>query len=135
MLEDSGTGVSPVHFSANATQTGETPVPLNCGFGVHVRLQLLCFRISRFVFRIFCLVAFLGSFFDQAFRQENQPAHLTPFRDDIADDLSPFALGIHSRKKHSPANTGHADKHEKRMMPQEIQNWIFQVSMHRSALG
>ena len=30
VLENSGTGVSPVHSLTDATQTGETPVPLSC---------------------------------------------------------------------------------------------------------
>src|SRR5450759_1279557 len=79
--------------------------------------------------------AFPRAFFDQAFRQENQAAHLHPFRDDVADDLPPFALRLHFPKQNGPANTGHDDEDQQRMPPKKIQNPVSQMSFHAPALG
>ena len=58
------------------------------------------------------LMTFLRALLNQALCQKNQPGHLSPFRDDVANDLSPLALCIHPPKKRGPADAGHANENQ-----------------------
>jgi len=62
VLENSGTGVSPVHSLTDATQTGETPVPLGCiyrddahGILPRIRFGAGCIRETPNAFGAGCL--------------------------------------------------------------------------------
>src|SRR5690348_13418608 len=48
------------------------------------------------------LPAFLRSPLGKPFGQNHQSEDLRPLRNDVADDLSPFALGIHTCEKQNP---------------------------------
>lgn len=81
------------------------------------------------------LVAFFGAFFDEAFGEEDEAAHLDPFGDDIADDLAPFALGIHFPKQHGPADAGEDEEDQEGVSPDEFQKTVFGHDFHGAAFG
>jgi hypothetical protein len=64
--------------------------------------------------------AFFGADFDQAFCEEDQPGHLYPFGEDIANDLASFALSNHPHKQERPANLCDHDEHQKRVPMQKV---------------
>lgn len=81
----------------------------------------------------YILAAFFRAPFNEAFCQKHQAAHLHPFRNDIAYNLSPLTLGIHSPKKNRPANAGYSDENQQRMSPKKIQYRIVNPSFDSPA--
>lgn len=78
-------------------------------------------------------MTFLRAFLNETFRQENQSAHLHPLRNNVADDLSPFALRIHSPKQDRSADTGQNDEDQQRVPPQEVYHWVVQMAEYAPA--
>jgi hypothetical protein len=73
-------------------------------------------------------MTFLRAFLNETFRQENQSAHLHPLGNNVADDLSPFALRIHAPKQDRPAGTGQDDEDQQRVSPQEVYDGVVQMA-------
>jgi len=60
---------------------------------------------------------------------------LHPFRHDVADYLSPFAVHIHFPKQGCPANARQPDEDQQRVSPQEVQKRIEEPPLHAPAFG
>src|ERR1051325_4107323 len=80
-------------------------------------------------------MTFLRTFFNQTFRQENQATHLHPFRNNVADHLSPFTHWIHFPKQDGPANAGQEDEEQQRVSPQEVEHRIVETPTRAPASG
>ena len=65
--------------------------------------------------------AFFGVDFNQTLGKKDEPGHLHPFGDDVADYLSPFTVSLHSRKQEGPANPGDYDEYQQKMPMQKIE--------------
>jgi len=64
--------------------------------------------------------ALLRSTFNQTFGKIDEPCHLQPFGNDVADDLTPFVLWIHPKIQDEPADSREREKHKKGMPVQKI---------------
>ena len=80
-------------------------------------------------------MTFLRTFFNQTFRQKNQATHLHPFRNNVADHLSPFTHRIHFPKQDGPANAGQDDEEQQRVSLQVVQHRIVEMAKHAPASG
>src|SRR4030095_3883810 len=64
--------------------------------------------------------AFLRVSLDQFLRQYHETEQLGPFRDNVADDLSPLALGVHPGIEHDPDDSRDHVEYADGMVAQQV---------------
>src|SRR4030095_9666611 len=79
--------------------------------------------------------AFLGVSLDQFLRQYHETEQLGPFRDNVTDDLSPLALGVHPGIEHDPADSGDHEEDAEGMVAQPVPEGAQEGARRTAALG
>jgi hypothetical protein len=73
--------------------------------------------------------------FHQSLGHQDESENLGPFRDDVADDLSPLALRVHGAERYDPTDAGNYKEYGERVLAKKLQNGRWQYSLRLFAPG